>query len=123
MWLAYRTYPEIVDLKSAVTNISAKFEDLRWHVEHEEIYGNQGGNSAEDVEQCQKLAAYYSKGAEICDLYLNHNYDIEWFLYEMTAHGFERYLYEVKKFIPEHLKILLPNSDSETESDQHTDTD
>lgn len=96
MWMAYRNYREIVDLKSGLKSLISKFSDLEFDAEHEAVYGF---GRFETEENCLRKARSYRKGRRICRRYLKLKISSRQFCEEMKKLGHENYLDELLPFM------------------------
>lgn len=99
MWLAYAGERAAYNLTSAVQNLEDHFQKLIFEAEHEAEYGF---DRFYTYEECIELAREYQKASIACNIYL-HTSDLKTLLYAMKEMGYEKFLYEVKKFTSEEM--------------------
>lgn len=63
MWMAYKSYPEVTDFKSALNYLIELFVDLKFDSNHEAIYGL---DRWMNMDECFELSSKYGKAGRLC---------------------------------------------------------
>lgn len=98
MWMAYKTYPEVVDFLSGLKYLYSKFADLEFDSDHEAVYGM---GKFETVENCLKLAEKYRKAKRLCSKCLKSKITATTFCEELKKLDFDGYLHQLLPFMQE----------------------
>lgn len=118
MWMAYVQEIEIVDLESAVKNLSQQFSNLAFDAHHEAIYGM---GRFYTYEECEKIGDTYDKAEEVCDEYLQGKRSISFLVHELADLEMYSFLKKLKPYLPPSLVIVCDSDDSESEESDHSD--
>lgn len=102
MWMLYDAefYPKPENLECCIHRIYSKLTSLQMDAEHELVYNFNVFCDEEETQRVKELAINYSEGMEICNLYLSRTICIECFCHEISKLNLQRFLFELKPFLP-----------------------
>lgn len=115
MWMCYssQSWPEALNLHSAVERLKYQFIDLEQDAEHESVYGM---GRLFDEEYCKQIAEKYRKGVKVCDKYLQTQKCGECLYANLIRLGLTEFVGQIEKFLPRKETIQEESEEEEVES-------
>lgn len=105
MLYSEQSWPQALNLRSAVERLEHELSALERDAEHEAVYGM---GRMFDENYCLALAAKYRKGVKVCQKYLETEKCVECLCAKLVRTDLKEFVGGIRKFIPKTIKT--PNS-------------
>lgn len=120
MWMCYseRSWPQALNLQSAVERLTCELLDLERDAEHEAVYGM---GRLFDEKYCKQLAKKYRRGVKLCEKYLKTKKCGECLCRNLIRVDLKEFTEQIRKFIPGEESIEEESTEEESTEEEITE--